>query len=209
MILPDLSFEHAARANGAILICGVDEVGRGPLAGPVTAAAVILCDAPPEGLNDSKQLTPARREVLAEQIMATCIWRCVHIAVEVIDDVNIYQASHRAMREAVAGLASRPHLALIDGPHVPKQFPVPGQAIVKGDALSLSIAAASIVAKVLRDRLMVDLAQQHPGYGWERNAGYGTPEHKRALENLGVTPHHRRSFAPVHNILCKDLTTND
>ena len=202
---PTLQFEDEARAAGARLVAGVDEVGRGPLAGPVTAAAVILCDGfQPQGLNDSKQLTAKRREHLAEYIMATCDWSCVHVPVEEIDRINIYQAAHLAMCRAVAGLRQQPCLALIDGPHVPKALGVAGRAVVKGDALSLSIAAASVVAKVLRDRLMVDLAQQHPGYGWERNAGYGTKQHQLALLNLGVTPHHRRSFRPVHNILCKE-----
>lgn len=200
--IPDFSFEQAALDDGARCIAGVDEVGRGPLAGPVTAAAVILDPRQiPDGLNDSKKLTAARREVLVQQIMDQTEWSVAHVDVADIDRLNIYHASHLAMCRAVAGLPRRPDLALIDGNVVPRDLGLPGQAIVKGDARSLSIAAASVLAKVLRDRIMVDLAQQHPGYGWEQNAGYPTPAHKKALLDLGVTPHHRRSFAPVHNIL--------
>ena len=122
--------------------------------------------------------------------------------------MNILRASHLAMCRAVAGLRQRPCLVLVDGNMLPRDLDLPGQAVVGGDARSLSIAAASILAKLLRDRIMVDLAQQHPGYGWEANAGYPTPAHRRALLDLGVTPHHRRSFAPVHNILCKDETSS-
>jgi len=125
--------------------------------------------------------------------------------VEEIDRLNILRAAHAAMRQAVAQL--RPAFALIDGNQLPKDLCCDARALVGGDGKSLSIAAASIVAKVSRDRLMVDLAQQHPGYGWERNAGYPTSEHKRALQNLGVTPHHRRSFAPVRNILWQEKST--
>lgn len=204
MSLPDYSHETLALSQGARLVAGVDEAGRGPLAGPVTAAAVILDPANiPPGLNDSKQLTARRREELADWIMAQCDWSVAHVDVAEIDALNIYHASHAAMCRAIAGLRQRPCMVLVDGNRVPRDLSCPGQAIVKGDARCLTIAAASIVAKVLRDRIMVDLAQQHPGYGWEANAGYPTPAHKRALLDLGVTPHHRRSFAPVHNILCK------
>ena len=202
--LPDLSFEIEARAAGARLVAGVDEVGRGPLAGPVVAAAVILGDAPPAGLNDSKQLGHARREALADELRHSCIWAIGQAEVDEIDSLNIYHASHLAMCRAVAALSQVPCVVLVDGNRVPRDLPVPGRAVVKGDALSLSIAAASILAKVWRDRIMVDLAQQHPGYGWEKNAGYPTKSHKAALLNLGITPHHRRSFAPVHNMLCKE-----
>lgn len=203
MSQPDLQYEDEARAAGARIIAGVDEVGRGPLAGPVTAAAVILCADPPAGLNDSKKLSAKRRDALADEIMARCDWAYSHVWIEEIDALNIYHASHLAMCRAVEGLPRRPDVALIDGNAVPRDLAIPARAIIKGDALSMSIAAASIVAKVLRDRLMVDLAQQHPGYGWERNAGYPTKSHLQALLDLGVTPYHRRSFAPVHNILCK------
>ncbi len=209
MSLPDYGFEEAALRSGARLVAGVDEVGRGPLAGPVTAAAVILDPTRiPEGLNDSKKLTARRREALAAQIMASSDWAVGHASVEEIDAMNILRASHLAMCRAVAGLRQRPCLVLVDGNMLPRDLDLPGQAVVGGDARSLSIAAASILAKLLRDRIMVDLAQQHPGYGWEANAGYPTPAHRRALLDLGVTPHHRRSFAPVHNILCKDETSS-
>ena len=204
MSAPDYALEEAALRAGARVIAGVDEVGRGPLAGPVTAAAVILdIGRIPEGINDSKKLSPKRREILAEEIMAGCDWAVGHASVEEIDALNILRASHLAMCRALAGLRQRPDLALVDGNLLPRDLPMPGQAVVKGDARSLSIAAASLVAKLLRDRIMVDLAQQHPGYGWEVNAGYPTKAHRQALLDLGVTPYHRRSFRPVHNILCK------
>lgn len=202
---PDMSFEKAAQARGYRLIAGVDEVGRGPLAGPVTAAAVILDPARvPEGLADSKQLSEKRRTALYDEIFAVATVSIAHASVEEIDQINILRASHLAMERAVAGLALAPDHILIDGNMIPRGLAVSAEAIVKGDARSLSIAAASIVAKVCRDRLMVDLAQQHPGYGWENNAGYPSPAHKEALRNLGVTPHHRRSFKPVHNILYQE-----
>ncbi|AUH65702.1 ribonuclease HII [Paracoccus zhejiangensis] len=205
MSAPDFSFEAAALDRGARRVAGVDEVGRGPLAGPVTACAVVLDPGLiPEGLNDSKKLTAARREALAEWVMQNCDWSAAHVSVEEIDRLNILQASHLAMVRAVAGLATPPCHVLVDGNRLPRDLTLPAEAVIKGDARCLSIAAASIVAKVLRDRIMEDLAQQHPGYGWEVNAGYPTPEHKRALLDMGVTPHHRRSFKPVHNILCRD-----
>lgn len=202
---PDLAFEHAAMRGGARLVAGVDEAGRGPLAGPVTAAAVILDPSCiPDGLNDSKKLSARRREALAREIMACSDWAVGHASVEEIDAMNILRASHLAMRRALEGLRQRPCLALIDGNMVPRDMDIAAQPVVGGDARCLSISAASILAKTARDKIMVDLAQQHPGYGWERNAGYPTREHQRALLDLGVTPHHRRSFAPVHKILCKD-----
>ena len=206
---PDFSFEEAAFAAGARFVAGVDEVGRGPLAGPVSAAAVILdVTRIPDGLNDSKQLSAKRRAELAVQIMESADWCVAHASVEEVDRLNILQASHLAMCRAVQGLRQRPCLALVDGNRLPRDLPVPGQAVVKGDARSLSIAAASIIAKLLRDRIMVDLAQQHPGYGWDVNAGYPTKQHRQALLDLGVTPHHRRSFGPVHKILCKEPATS-
>lgn len=201
---PDYSFELAAMSRGARLIAGVDEVGRGPLAGPVMAAAVILDPQNiPDGLNDSKQLSAKRRDYLAEWIQENCDWGVGSCSIEEIDHLNIYHAAHLAMSRAVVGLRQVPDHVLIDGNKIPKGINQSAEAIVKGDTRSLSISAASILAKVLRDRIMVDLAQQHPGYGWEVNAGYPTPAHKKALLDLGVTPHHRRSFKPVHNILCK------
>ena len=201
----NLDYESAARASGHSHIAGVDEVGRGPLAGPVTAAAVILDPARiPPGLADSKTLTAARREVLFDTILATAQCCIAHATVAEIDTLNILRASHLAMERAVAGLAQTPDHILIDGNLIPAGLKGRAQAIVKGDAKSLSIAAASIIAKVARDRIMVDLAQQYPGYGWEANAGYPTKLHQSALLNLGVTPAHRRSFKPVHNMLYQD-----
>ncbi|WP_225027187.1 ribonuclease HII [Xinfangfangia pollutisoli] len=199
---PDFSFELAALARGCTTVAGVDEVGRGPLAGPVTAAAVILDPARiPPGLNDSKKLTAAARDRLYEAILRDARVAVAHASVDEIDAMNILNASHLAMARALAELA--PDHALIDGNRLPKDLACSAEALVKGDARSLSIAAASIVAKVTRDRLMVDLAQQYPGYGWEGNAGYPVPAHLQALLDLGVTPVHRRSFAPVHKILCQ------
>ncbi|MDO9525974.1 MAG: ribonuclease HII [Gemmobacter sp.] len=202
---PDDAFEAAARALGATRIAGVDEVGRGPLAGPVTAAAVVLDPARiPAGLADSKALSARRRQELSDLIFQTAEVSIAHASVEEIDALNILQASLLAMQRAVAGLVRAPDHLLIDGNRLPKILPCPAQAIVKGDARVLSIAAASIVAKVARDAIMVDLAQQHPPYGWDRNAGYPTRQHLQALLDFGVTPAHRRSFAPVHNILYQD-----
>jgi ribonuclease HII len=201
----DFAFETAARAQGFAIVAGVDEVGRGPLAGPVTAAAVILNpDDIPPGLADSKALTAARREALFVEITARAQVCVAHASVAEIDTLNILRASHLAMERAVAGLGVVPDHVLIDGNLIPAGLNGRAQAIVKGDAKSLSIAAASIVAKVTRDRIMVDLAQQHPGYGWEFNAGYPTKLHLDGLLNLGVTAWHRRSFKPVHNILYQD-----
>ena len=200
---PDFSFELAALANGAAFVVGVDEVGRGPLAGPVTAAAVRLNPSRiPEGLRDSKTLSAHRRERLHDQIMEFAAVSIAHATVAEIDSLNILRASHLAMERAVAGLPA--DHALIDGNLTPGSLGCAATAIIKGDARSLSIAAASIVAKVTRDRIMVDLAQQHPGYGWDHNAGYPTKAHLAALLNIGVTAWHRRSFQPVHNILYQE-----
>jgi ribonuclease HII len=194
-------------ARGAGLIAGVDEVGRGPLAGPVTAAAVILNpDNIPSGLADSKTLTAARRSALFNAIMASAEVGVAHASVQEIDDLNILRASHLAMTRAIAALPRAPNHVLIDGNLIPRGLEIPATAIVKGDAKSLSIAAASIIAKVTRDRLMVDLAQHFPAYGWAQNAGYPTKAHLLALQNLGVTPWHRRSFKPVHNILYQEVS---
>jgi ribonuclease HII len=202
-ITPDFFHETEVLARGALRVVGVDEVGRGPLAGPVTACAVRL-DAGriPAGLQDSKLLTAVRREALFDEIMAVAEVSVAHASVEEIDTHNILRASHLAMERAVAGLKA--DHALIDGNLIPRSLGCSATAIVKGDAKCLSIAAASIIAKVTRDRIMVDLAQQHPGYGWEANAGYPTKAHLEALQTLGVTPWHRRSFRPVHNILYQE-----
>ncbi len=199
---PHFQFETVAYGRGARTVVGVDEAGRGPLAGPVTAAAVRLRpDCIPDGLNDSKQLDRKRREALFEALMDCADVGIGHASVEEIDAINILRASHLAMCRAIAALPQGADHVLIDGNMIPRDLTCGAQAIIGGDALCLSIAAASIVAKVTRDRIMVDLAQQHPGYGWETNAGYPTRDHVAALQSLGVTPWHRRSFKPVHNIL--------
>ena len=199
---PDFTFEASLMGHGYPLIAGVDEVGRGPLAGPVTAAAVILDPSNiPQGLNDSKKLSAKRRENLYDLILKSATVSVAHVSVEEIDRINILQASLLAMRNAVAALNPQPAHLLIDGNRVPDPINIPAQPIVKGDGKSLSIAAASIVAKTVRDRLMAELSLQNPGYGWEKNAGYPSKQHILALQRLGVTPHHRRSFRPVHNIL--------
>ena len=197
----ELGFD-ASKARGP-LICGVDEVGRGPLAGPVVAAAVILDPTRvPVGLDDSKKLTARKRERLFEVIQAAAV--AINIAeasVEEIDQINILQASMLAMRRAVAGLAERPDGALVDGNRDPNFGDLPTKTLIKGDGRSLSIAAASIVAKVFRDRLMAQLGEEYPDYGWGQNAGYGVEKHRIALELVGVSPHHRVSFAPIRKIL--------
>ena len=207
---PDYAFERDAHASGYAHVAGVDEVGRGPLAGPVVAAAVILDPAHiPDGLNDSKQLTAKVRDRLYDELLA-CADVCIaEASVAEIDAHNILRASHIAMVRAVAGLKAKTDFVLIDGNMVPRGLNLPNATLIKGDTRSVSIAAASIMAKVWRDRLMVDLAQQHPGYGWDTNAGYPTPVHKKALSEIGVTPHHRRSFKPVHNILYQDKKLSD
>ncbi|MCT4682438.1 MAG: ribonuclease HII [Roseicyclus sp.] len=198
---PDLTHESALGAR----VAGVDEAGRGPLAGPVSAAAVVLDPGDlPVGLNDSKALTAARRAALFDEIHAKAEVSLAWASVEEIDRLNIRAASLLAMRRAVEGLRRLPEAALIDGNACPDGLPCRGVTLVKGDALSLSVAAASIIAKVARDRVMVQLAAEFPGYGWEVNAGYPTASHRAALQHLGVTPHHRRSFRPVHNILLSD-----
>ncbi len=199
---PDFTLEQSTMDEGPAVIAGVDEVGRGPLCGPVTAAAVILDPLNiPDGLNDSKKLTAKRREALFDVLMECAEISIAHATVEEIDCINILRASHLAMERAVAGLNRTPDHVLIDGNLIPRGLTIPATAVIKGDAKSLSIAAASIMAKTCRDRLMVDLAQQYPGYGWEKNAGYPTAVHLKALQELGVTPHHRRSFKPVYKML--------
>lgn len=199
--------EHEIRlaARGLVPVAGVDEVGRGPLAGPVTAAAVILdLGCLPDGIDDSKALTRRRRNELSGEIHACAEVSIAHASVAEIDEINIYHASHLAMCRAVDGLPRRARHAIIDGNAIPKGLRCAAEALVAGDRLCLSVAAASIVAKVARDGLMTVLDSEHPGYGWIRNAGYATGEHCDALERLGPTPHHRRSFRRVHNMLCPD-----
>ena len=195
--MPDYTLEREAGG----VVCGVDEAGRGPWAGPVVAGAVILDpQAIPEGLADSKKLKPARREALLAEIERTARIGVGVAEVGEIDDLNILQATLLAMARAVEDLGVEPGLALVDGNREPKLL-CPARCVVKGDDRSLSIAAASIVAKVTRDHMMADLADRFPGYGWERNAGYGTKEHQEALRTLGVTPAHRRSFAPIRALI--------
>ena len=200
---PDFGFEETALAAGATRVAGVDEVGRGPLAGPVVAAAVRLDpERIPEGLNDSKKLTEARRDALAIEVLDVADVSLGWASVEEIDALNIRQATFLAMIRAIDGLKTTPTHALIDGNAIPPGLPCAASCVVKGDGRSVSIAAASIVAKVRRDALMKELAVMHPGYGWETNMGYGTAKHTAGLQHLGVTPHHRRSFAPIAKILC-------
>lgn len=199
---PSLQEEERASAR-SIFIAGVDEAGRGPLAGPLAVAAVILDPARPiAGLNDSKQLSEAKREALypliIEHALAYCI---VLIERDEIDRLNIFQATMTGMSRAVAGLVPVAHEALIDGNKLPKDLPCPGRAIVGGDALEPAISAASILAKVSRDRVMVTLDSVHPGYGFAVHKGYPTPAHLAALRQLGPCAQHRRSFAPVRLLL--------
>ena len=182
------SIENSLRPNGNEVIMGVDEVGRGPWAGPVTACAVILDpDNIPVGLNDSKKLATKRRFVLFEEIMNSSIVSYVHVDVDEIDKINILQATFRAMERSISKLPIPDHI-LIDGNKLPPNLPSTATAIIKGDSKSASIAAASIVAKVIRDKLMVDLSIKYPGYGWEKNAGYGTKIHQLGLLNNGGDP---------------------
>jgi ribonuclease HII len=179
------------------VVCGIDEAGRGPWAGPVVAAAVILpARGIPPGLADSKTLTKKRREALAPLILAACDVGVGCASVAEIDALNILNATLLAMRRAVDALAQRPDLALVDGNRAP-DLEQAVECIIKGDVKVPAISAASIVAKVTRDRQMRALAARHPGYGWDRNAGYGTVEHRAGLAEHGVTRHHRRSFAPI------------
>ena len=192
----ELSFGHRG------LVAGVDEAGRGPLAGPVVAAAVILDDEQPiAGLADSKALTERRREALFDAIRAKALACCIaEASVEEIDRLNILQATLLAMRRAVEGLRLRPGLVLVDGNRLPT-LPMPAEAIVKGDAKVPAISAASILAKVHRDRLCLQLHARFPSYGFDVHKGYPTPAHLAALQTWGVTPFHRRSFAPVRAAL--------
>ena len=202
--LPNYSEEIRLRLDGFDLIAGVDEVGRGPLAGPVTAAAVILDpDKIPGGLDDSKKLSAKKRQVVYTQILESSLVAVSHVSVEEIDRINILQASLLAMTRALSMLKKQPDFALIDGNKIPTGLSFPAKALIKGDSKSYSIAAASIVAKISRDRLMEKLSALNPGYEWEKNAGYPTKKHLFALRDIGVTPHHRLSFKPVHNILYK------
>ena len=202
MIDPEIETRIRQQHSSVHRIAGIDEVGRGPWAGPVTACAVVLDpNWIPDGLRDSKKLSAKQRNALFQPILDNADVGIAHVSVGEIDQINILQASLKAMRLALGQLSKPADFALIDGNKTPKGMPCNSQTIVKGDDKCLSIAAASIVAKVTRDKMMVTLSQQFPGYGWETNAGYGTQQHNLALNELGVTPHHRRSFKPIHNIL--------
>ena len=182
------------------LIAGVDEAGRGPLAGPVSVAAVILDPSRPKirGLDDSKKLTEAKREALYEKIVDRALAYCVVlVTADEIDRINIFQATMTGMCRALAGLTPSAHEAWIDGNALPRELPCAGRAIIGGDALEPAISAASILAKVSRDRWMVELDREYPGYGFAEHKGYATPFHLDALKRLGPCPQHRRSFAPV------------
>ncbi len=203
--MPDFLWEDGC---GAAPVAGVDEVGRGPWAGPVVAAAAILVrERIPAGLlaavNDSKKLSVAKRERLSAELTACdgVIWAIGEASVAEIDALNILQATFLAMRRALETLAIAPAHALIDGNKCPPGIFCPATPVIGGDAVSASIAAASIIAKVYRDRIMLGLDAVHPGYGWCSNAGYGTAEHQRGLLTLGVTEHHRKSFAPIRKLL--------
>lgn len=200
--MPDRSLELAIGG----LVCGIDEAGRGPLAGPVVAAAVILPadlpDALLTGLDDSKKLSAKKRDLLYDLVRAHAQVGVGVAEVDEIDRINILQATFAAMARAVADLGQPVECALVDGNRPPK-LPCPVRCVIGGDGLSLSIAAASIIAKVTRDRAMTDLAARYPGYGWEKNAGYGTAEHLDGLRRLGATPQHRTSFAPVRAVIAQ------
>jgi ribonuclease HII len=197
--LPDLGLarELAARAEGFTCIAGLDEVGRGPLAGPVVSAAVVLdLDNVPRGLADSKALTAARREALFAEILATSRVGIASVSHQEIDAINIRQASLLAMCRALAALPCKPDMALVDG-NDPPGLPCATEAVIKGDSHIASIAAASIVAKVVRDRMMARLGQAYPAYGFASNAGYSTKAHLSAVANEGPCPFHRLSFSPL------------
>lgn len=197
------SFALERKTDGPV--AGIDEVGRGPLAGPVHAAAVILNPRKlPKGIDDSKAMSEAKRDAAFDEIMRKALAVGIGMAsVEEIDGINILQATMLAMTRAVDALAVRPVFALVDGNRVPAGLTCPAQAVIKGDAKVLSIAAASIIAKVTRDRLMNELDIAFPGYHWAKNKGYGTADHMEALIRLGATPHHRTSFAPVAQVMKK------
>ena len=206
--MPHYIFEARILKTTEGPIAGVDEAGRGPLAGPVVAAAVILDRKRiPKGLNDSKQMTAEAREEAYDLIMARAIVGVGEASVDEIDLVNIRQATHLAMARAVRALAVAPNFALVDGNDAPA-LPCRCDTLIDGDARSVSIAAASIIAKVTRDRMMRALHAEFPGYGWLTNKGYGTEEHLGALNRLGPCLHHRRSFAPVYQILRPPVATD-
>lgn len=200
--MPDFALEDAHGDT----VCGLDEVGRGPLAGPVVAGCVYI---PSEiralpfihDIKDSKKLGAPKRQILDSLIRQHCVWGIGQCSPEEIDELNILQASLRAMERAYEAARITADFALIDGNRLPKSLPCPARAVVKGDSVSTSIAAASIIAKVHRDKIMQQLAAAYPHYGWDRNAAYPTAQHLKAIEEYGITPHHRRSFGPVRNAM--------
>ena len=197
--MPDLSLETALRSRGFLKIAGIDEAGRGPLAGPVAAAAVILPEGfTCEGLDDSKKISARKRDLLYQKLTSDplIIWSVATASREEIDELNILRATHLAMKRAAGGLTSTPDHCLIDGLPV-RDFPISHDGIVKGDGLSLSIAAASIIAKVTRDRIMLAIDRDFPEFGFSKHQGYGTKFHLEALRIHGPCCHHRRSFQPV------------
>ncbi len=198
--MPDLSLEHALiQQRGNLIIAGIDEAGRGPLAGPVAAAAVVLpSNFTCQGLDDSKKVSPRKRAILFEHLTnhPDIQWAVAIADHEEIDHLNILRATHLAMRRAAEGLTQQPDYCLIDGLRV-RDFPFPHDGIVKGDGISLSIAAASIIAKVTRDRIMFELDREFPQFGFAQHQGYGTKAHLEALRIHGPCRHHRRSFQPV------------
>lgn len=199
--MPDYEYEKAAKTSGFNIICGVDEAGRGPLAGPVCAAAVILPDeCEIKGLNDSKKLTEKKREELFPIIKEKAIAYSVAFAsVEEIEEVNILEATFLAMNRAIEGLNIKPNFALIDGNRLPKGIKIPAATVIKGDSLSMSIAAASVLAKVSRDRLMLEYDEKYPEYNFKKHKGYGTKEHTDLIKQFGPSEIHRISF--LKNIL--------
>lgn len=194
--MPDYSYEISAKENGYNYICGVDEAGRGPLAGPVCAAAVILPEgAVIEGLNDSKKLSEKKREALFDVVKETAIaWSVAFASVEEIEEHNILNATFIAMNRAIEGLQTKADFALVDGNRVPRDIKIPCQTVVKGDSLSMSIAAASILAKVTRDRLMLELDEKYPLYEFKKHKGYGTALHMELIRKYGPSECHRPSF---------------
>ncbi len=205
--MPDFSLEDNIEGK----VCGLDEVGRGPLAGPVVAACVYIPNdvrALPFTLElkDSKKLSKPKLAELYELIIAHCPYAISEMSPVVIDEVNISQASLRAMAEALSGMPLPLDHALVDGNRMPQGLICPATTVIKGDNVSSSIAAASIVAKVHRDRIMKKLAEEHPYYGWESNAGYPSPQHLAGIDAHGITPHHRKSFAPVRNFIERGTT---
>jgi ribonuclease HII len=213
--MPDFAWETRLAGAAGKPVCGVDEAGRGPLAGPVVAAAVILDRRHADrgllaGIDDSKKLSEEKRGALfaalrAEAAAGHALIGIGGASVAEITQLNIFHATMLAMQRAVTALRVIPAHALIDGKHCPKRLPCPATAIVDGDALSLSIAAASIIAKVVRDRAMEKLHRRYPAYGWDRNKGYGTAAHQAGLKSAGVSPHHRLGFAPVQQQMTLDI----